>query len=223
MARLSTCPTICGPPSSPIAWMASGQQAIIVRKSMPANDLKGFIAWLKEHPDQGLMGTSGIGAVGHIHGVNFQKVTGTRFRFVPYRGIAPTMQDLVAGQIDMMITSTTDVIPQARAGTIKVLAVDGRAPGGGAARSSHRRRGRIARFLHADVACALGAGGHAQGRDRQTQRRGGGGARRSGGATAACQHRPGYSAAREADARRLSALTTRPRSRSGGRSSRRRG
>jgi tripartite-type tricarboxylate transporter receptor subunit TctC len=107
----------------PVAWMASGQQAIIVRKSMPANDLKGFIAWLKEHPDQGLMGTSGIGAVGHIHGVNFQKVTGTRFRFVPYRGIAPTMQDLVAGQIDMMITSTTDVIPQAHAGTIKALAV----------------------------------------------------------------------------------------------------
>jgi tripartite-type tricarboxylate transporter receptor subunit TctC len=107
----------------PVAWMASGQQAIIARKSMPADDLKGLIAWLKDHPDQGLMGTSGIGAVGHIHGVNFQKVTGTRFRFVPYRGIAPTMQDLVAGQIDMMITSTTDVIPQARAGTIKALAI----------------------------------------------------------------------------------------------------
>ena len=107
----------------PVAWMASGQQAIIARKSMPADDLRGLIAWLKDHPDQGLMGTSGIGSVGHIHGVNFQKVTGTRFRFVPYRGIAPTMQDLVAGQIDMMITSTTDVIPQARAGTIKALAV----------------------------------------------------------------------------------------------------
>ena len=69
------------------------------------------------------MGTSGVGSVGHIHGVHFQKVTGTRFRFVPYRGIAPTMQDLVAGQIDMMITSTTDVIPQVRAGTIKAYAV----------------------------------------------------------------------------------------------------
>jgi tripartite-type tricarboxylate transporter receptor subunit TctC len=108
----------------PIAWMASGQQAIIVRKSLPVDDLKGFIAWLKDHPDQGLMGTSGVGSVGHIHGINFQKVTGTRMRFVPYRGIAPAMQDLVAGQIDMMITSTTDVIPQARAGTIKALAVN---------------------------------------------------------------------------------------------------
>jgi len=97
---------------APVAWMASGQQAIIARKTIPADDLKSFIAWLKAHPDQGLMGTSGIGSVGHIHGINFQKVTGTKLRFVPYRGIAPTMQDLVAGQIDMMITSTTDVLPQ---------------------------------------------------------------------------------------------------------------
>jgi tripartite-type tricarboxylate transporter receptor subunit TctC len=109
---------------APVVWMASGQQAIIARKSMPAEDLKSFIAWLKAHPDEGLMGTSGVGSVGHIHGVNFQKVTGTQLRFVPYRGIAPTMQDLVAGQIDMMITSTTDVLPQFRAGTIKVYAVN---------------------------------------------------------------------------------------------------
>ena len=109
---------------APVAWMASGQQAIVVRKSLPVDDLKGFIAWLKDHPDQGLMGTSGVGSVGHIHGINFQKVTGARMRFVPYRGIAPAMQDLVAGQIDMMITSTSDVIPQARAGNIKVLAVN---------------------------------------------------------------------------------------------------
>jgi tripartite-type tricarboxylate transporter receptor subunit TctC len=90
---------------------------------MPADDLKGFIAWLKAHPDEALMGTSGVGSVGHINGIHFQKVTGTRLRFVPYRGIAPTMQDLVAGQIDMMITSTTDVIPQVRAGTIKAYAI----------------------------------------------------------------------------------------------------
>ncbi len=68
------------------------------------------------------------------------------------------MQDLVAGQIDMMITSTTDVIPQARAGTIKALACRPTGAGGGAARNPHRRRGRIARFLHPDVARALGAG-----------------------------------------------------------------
>jgi tripartite-type tricarboxylate transporter receptor subunit TctC len=108
---------------APVAWLASGQQAIVAKKVMPAEDLRGFIAWLNSHPDEALMGTSGVGSVGHVNGIHFQKVTGTRFRFVPYRGIAPTMQDLVAGQIDMMITSTTDVIPQVRAGTIKAYAV----------------------------------------------------------------------------------------------------
>jgi len=87
------------------------------------DDLKGFIAWLKANPGEALMGTSGVGSVGHIHVINFQTVTGTQLRFVPYRGIAPAMQDLVAGQIDMMITSTTDLVPQARAGTIKALAL----------------------------------------------------------------------------------------------------
>ena len=108
---------------APIARVANGQQVIVVKKAMPADNLKDFIAWLKAHPDQALMGTSGVGAAGHVHGVHFQKVTGTRFRFVPYRGIAPTMQDLVAGQIDMMITSSIDVLPQVRAGTIKAYAV----------------------------------------------------------------------------------------------------
>ena len=108
---------------APVAWLASGQQAIVAKKVMPAEDLRGFIAWLNSHPDEALMGTSGVGSVGHVNGIHFQKVTGTRFRLVPYRGIAPTMQDLVAGQIDMMITSTTDVIPQVRAGTIKAYAV----------------------------------------------------------------------------------------------------
>jgi tripartite-type tricarboxylate transporter receptor subunit TctC len=108
---------------APVAWVASGHQAIIARKSIPADDLRGFIAWLNARPGEALMGTSGVGAAGHVHGVHFQKVTGTRLRFVPYRGIAPTMQDLVAGQIDMMITSTTDAMPQVRAGTIKAYAV----------------------------------------------------------------------------------------------------
>ena len=108
---------------APVAWMASGLEAIVVRKTVPADDLKSFVAWLKSRPGETLMGTSGMGSVGHIHGINFQKVTGTELRFVPYRGIAPAMQDLVAGQIDMMITSTTDVVPQVRAGTIKALAV----------------------------------------------------------------------------------------------------
>ena len=62
-------------------------------------------------------------APGHIAGVFFQRETGTRFQFVPYRGAAPAIQDLVAGQIDMAITDPIAALPQVRAGTIKAYGV----------------------------------------------------------------------------------------------------
>ena len=64
-----------------------------------------------------------MGSSGHIAGAYFQKATGTRYTFVPYRGLAPAMQDLLAGQVDMMIDVPTSSLPQVRAGTIKAFAV----------------------------------------------------------------------------------------------------
>src|SRR5439155_6385661 len=96
---------------------------IDAKKAMPANDLKGLIAWLKANPDKASMGTAGVGSPGHVGGVLFQNATGTRFQFVPYRGAGPAMQDLVAGQIDMMIEAPTASLPQVRAGAIKAYAV----------------------------------------------------------------------------------------------------
>jgi len=107
----------------PIARTVNSPTLIVARKSLPANDLNGFIAWLKLQPDSALQGTSGGGTASHLWGIFFQNMTGTRFQFVSYRGIAPSMQDLVAGQIDMMITGSTDSLPQVRAGTIKAYAV----------------------------------------------------------------------------------------------------
>src|SRR5262245_31134119 len=69
------------------------------------------------------MGTSGIGGPSHISGVIFQQLTGTRGQFVPYRGAAPAMQDLVAGQVDVMVAGASAVLPQKRADTIKTYAV----------------------------------------------------------------------------------------------------
>jgi tripartite-type tricarboxylate transporter receptor subunit TctC len=85
--------------------------------------LKGLIAWLKANPDAASAGTSGAGGPGHIGGVLFQQLSGTRFQFVPYRGMTPAMQDLVSGQIDVMIADPASGIPQFRAGRIKVFAV----------------------------------------------------------------------------------------------------
>jgi tripartite-type tricarboxylate transporter receptor subunit TctC len=107
----------------PISLIASGAFSIVARKGIPANDLKGFIAWLKANPGKATAGNSGAGSMEHLGGILFQNSTGTSLQSVPYRGAAPAMQDLVAGQIDMMIEGVLVSLPQIRAGTIKVFAV----------------------------------------------------------------------------------------------------
>jgi tripartite-type tricarboxylate transporter receptor subunit TctC len=96
---------------------------LVAKKAMPANDLKGLIAWLKANPDKASVGTSGNGSIAHLAGVLFQNETGTRVQFVPYRGIAPAIQGLVAGQIEMVISDPVAALPQVRAGTIKAYGV----------------------------------------------------------------------------------------------------
>jgi tripartite-type tricarboxylate transporter receptor subunit TctC len=107
----------------PVSRFAGSSWLIVAKNSMPATDLKGLIAWLKANPDKASQGTVGVGSPHHVAGVFFQKETGTRFQFVPYRGAAAAMQDLMAGQIDMIIDSPTITLPQVRAGTIKGYAV----------------------------------------------------------------------------------------------------
>jgi tripartite-type tricarboxylate transporter receptor subunit TctC len=107
----------------PISLIASNPWLVVAKKAMPANDLKGLITWLKANPNKASAGTAGVGSPAHVFGVFFQHATETRFQFVPYRGNAPALQDLVAGQIDMMIDNPTNSLPQIRAGSIKVYAV----------------------------------------------------------------------------------------------------
>ena len=107
----------------PVAMVATNPMLIVTRKAMPANDLKDFIAWLKANPGKASQGTFGAGSVGHIVGIFFQNTTGVRYQFVPYRGGPPAMQDLVAGQIDMMIDNPVTSLPQIRAGGIKAYVV----------------------------------------------------------------------------------------------------
>ena len=105
----------------PVALLAATPQLIVAKKTMPASNLKELIAWLKENPDKASQGTSGVGGYSHLAGVFFQKQTGTRFQFVPYRGTA--MNDLVAGHVDLMIDQTSNALPQVRNGNIKAYAV----------------------------------------------------------------------------------------------------
>jgi tripartite-type tricarboxylate transporter receptor subunit TctC len=107
----------------PIALLSSNPGLIVGRKNLPANNLKELIAYLKANPEKATQGTQGIGGIGHIAGVSFQNMTGTKYQFVPYRGGTPMMQDLLSGQVDMLIDTPTLSLPQIRAGAIKGFAV----------------------------------------------------------------------------------------------------
>jgi tripartite-type tricarboxylate transporter receptor subunit TctC len=106
----------------PVALLSTGPFVLVAKKTMPANDPKGLIAWLKANPDKASVGTVN-GSISHVTGALFRNETGTRFQFVPYRGIAPAIQDLVAGQIEMVISDPVAALPQVRAGTIKAYGV----------------------------------------------------------------------------------------------------
>ena len=107
----------------PIALLASNPQLIVTKNAIPAKDLKELIAWLKQNPDSAMEGTAGLGSPGQISGFYFQNITGTRFQFVPYRGMGPAMQDLLGGHIDLMFDQATNALPQVRAGRIRAYAV----------------------------------------------------------------------------------------------------
>ena len=87
----------------PVALLTTAPLLFLAKKALPANDLKGLIAWLKANPYEASVGTGGTTGLDHIAGVLFQQEIGTSFGFVPYRGGAPALQDLVAGQIDLAI------------------------------------------------------------------------------------------------------------------------
>jgi tripartite-type tricarboxylate transporter receptor subunit TctC len=107
----------------PIALYTDGPLVLVARKTIPANNLQEFIAWLKANSDKVTAGTVGIGQPQHVFGVLFEKATGTHFQFTSYRGGGQIMQDLVGGQIDLIFSDVVTALPQIRAGTIKAYAV----------------------------------------------------------------------------------------------------
>jgi len=107
----------------PVARLSVSSLMIVGKTALPANNAKELIAWLKDNPDKASGASVGAGSGAHICGLYFQEKTGTRFQFVPYRGGAPAMQDLVAGQIDLMCAEASQTLPHVRAGKMKAFAV----------------------------------------------------------------------------------------------------
>jgi tripartite-type tricarboxylate transporter receptor subunit TctC len=107
----------------PVALIASQPFLIDSRKTLPVDDLKGLVAWIKADPDKVTEGNSGIGTPSHVAGILLQSTLGVRWRMVPYRSAGLSMQDLMAGQIDILLDTPAVSLPQVQAGTIKAYAV----------------------------------------------------------------------------------------------------
>jgi tripartite-type tricarboxylate transporter receptor subunit TctC len=107
----------------PISLLPSNPMLIVAKGAVPAKTLKELIAWLKANEDKASAGTSGPGSGSHIAALYFQKITGTRFRLVPYRGTGPALQDLMAGHIDLVVDQVSNSLPHARAGMVNAFAV----------------------------------------------------------------------------------------------------
>ena len=107
----------------PVLLLPSNPMIIVSKNAVPAKTLKELIAWLKARPAPATAGTAGAGSGSHIAGLYFESATGTQLQYVPYRGTAPAMNDLIAGQIDLIVDQTSNSINQVRAGTIRAYAV----------------------------------------------------------------------------------------------------
>jgi tripartite-type tricarboxylate transporter receptor subunit TctC len=107
----------------PVALLPSNPMIIVSKNAVPAKSLKELLDWLKSRPSPAAAGTAGAGSGSHVAGLAFEAATGIKLQYVPYRGTGPAMNDLVAGQIDMIVDQTSNSIQQVRAGNIRAYAI----------------------------------------------------------------------------------------------------
>jgi tripartite-type tricarboxylate transporter receptor subunit TctC len=107
----------------PIALISSNPHLIVARATLPAKDLRELIAWLKLNPDKASSANAGVGSSTHVAGLLLQQAASVRFALVPYRGAAPALQDVMAGQVDLMVDVASNSLPFLQGGKIKAYAV----------------------------------------------------------------------------------------------------
>jgi tripartite-type tricarboxylate transporter receptor subunit TctC len=107
----------------PVALLGANPMLVVSKNALPAKTLQELIAWVKTNQDKATFGTAGVGSGSHFSGVYFQSLIGTKASYVPYRGTGPALQDLVAGQIDIIVDQASNSLPQVNAGNIRAYAV----------------------------------------------------------------------------------------------------
>ena len=107
----------------PVVLLPSNPMVVVSKNALPAKNLKELIAWLKANQDKATAGTAGAGSGAHIAGVYLQSLTGLNLQYVPYRGTAPALTDLVGGQIDIIVDQASNSMQQIRSGGIRAYAI----------------------------------------------------------------------------------------------------
>jgi tripartite-type tricarboxylate transporter receptor subunit TctC len=108
---------------APVVLLPSNPMVVVSRTSLPAKNLNELLAWLKANQAKATAGTAGAGSGSHIAGVYLQSLTGLRLQYVPYRGTAPALTDLVGGQIDIIVDQASNSMQQIRSGGIRAYAI----------------------------------------------------------------------------------------------------
>jgi tripartite-type tricarboxylate transporter receptor subunit TctC len=105
---------------APIGLISINPMLLVAKKTLPADDLKSLVAYMKAHPGDAKFVNQNASA--QVGGLLLQKLTGTEVLFVPYRGAGPAMTDLISGQVDLLLVQGAVALPHVRAGAIKALA-----------------------------------------------------------------------------------------------------
>ncbi len=108
---------------APITNVAAVPNVIALHPSVPAHDVKSLVALARARPDQLAFSSNGPGSPGHLAGELLKSMTGTRMTHVPYKGAAPATMAVASGETAMTFTTTTAVLPHAKAGRLKIIAI----------------------------------------------------------------------------------------------------
>ena len=163
----------------PISLLMDGPNLIVSKNAVPATNLKELTAWLKANAKDVSSAHNGAGGALHLCGIELQRVTGATWPFVPYRGAAPALQDVVGGRIDAMCTSPASSLSLIRSGMVRGYAITTSTRIASAPDIPTAEEFGISGIPNLGLGRAVGAEGHAEGGDRQAQCGRGASARRS--------------------------------------------